>query len=364
MILTYNVKHGRDFSAELKKARRVANFAIKTKSNTSKDVKQFGLKSAISNQILRKYRRKGIKKATSVKLTVPSQAIKEKGDTICIKCLGLQLDSSYILAHQKIRQIEIGPTYAHVSVMIKDPETKPAERFIGVDCNTTGHVAVAAIPHTGKIHKLGKKAIHIHQKYKDIRKRLQKQGKYQLLRQIKSREKHIIKDLNHKMSKKLVQVATSEKSGIKFERLNGIRKNSKHHKNFRYSINSWSYYQLQKYTEYKARMCGIEVAYAAPAYTSKSCSICGTLGNRDKKKFSCPGCGHVDHADVNAAFNIGTPVRACIISHCATAPAVHIVPKVQNMSRSCRERDLHEGRTDTPHTAMDKMRLTVEPQML
>lgn len=353
MILTYNLKHGMDFSVELKKAKLVANFAIRTKSNTSKDVKQFGLKSAISNQILRKYSRKGIKKAKSVKLTVPSQAIREKGDAICIKCLDLQLDSSYIPAHHTIKQIEIGKEYAHISVEIHEQKTIPADRFIGVDCNTTGHCAVAAIPHTGKIHKLGKKAIHIHQKYKDIRKKLQKQGKYQLLRQIKSRERHIIKDLNHKISRKLIDIAISEKSGIKFERLAGIRKNKKHHKNFRYSINSWSYYQLQKFTEYKARMCGIEVAYAAPAYTSKSCSICGTLGCRDGKKFSCPACGHVDHADVNAAFNIGKPV-----SHCS------LVLRAQRLSQLHKERDLCKGSTDTPKTAMDKMRLTVEPPTL
>lgn len=358
MILTYKVKHGRVFSEELQKAKKIANYAIRTKSRTTRDVRHLGLKAIIANQILKKYGRKGTRTAKSVKITIPGQGIKfdRTTRTVHISCLDLNLDCTYMPDFDAIRQVEIGKEFAYCSVEFKEPGTKPAEKFIGVDCNTTGHVAVVAVPYTGKIHKLGKEALHIRKKYMSIRKRLQKQGKYSLLRQIRSRESNILTNLDHHISKKLVDIATSEQSGIRFEKLKGIRSNKKHHKKFRYSLNSWSYYRLQKFTEYKAKKEGIEVAYVAPAYTSKSCSRCGSLGYRDDKKFACVRCGHADHADVNAAFNIGKPV-----SHCAIVPAVRIVPRAQDMSRLDAESDAFKGSTDTPQAAIARMVQTVEP---
>ncbi|MGI0046562.1 MAG: RNA-guided endonuclease InsQ/TnpB family protein [Nitrosotalea sp.] len=361
MILTYKVKHGRNFSDELRKARQVATYAIRTKSRTSKDVRHIGLKSVIANQILRKYSRRGIKIAKSVKLTIPRVGVKFDPDTktAYISSLKLDLDCSHMPEFLKIRQVELGPEYASCSVDVQEKLTTTSEKFIGVDCNTTGHVAVAAIPHTGKVHKLGAGALHIRNKYKNIRKMLQKQGKYSMLAGIKRRESNILRNLNHKISKKLVGIAVSEQAGIRFEKLKNIRKNKKHHRSFRYSLNSWSYYQLQQFVQYKARKQGIEVSHVAPAYTSKTCSRCGSLGDRVGKKFQCVRCRHADHADVNAAFNIGKPV-----SHCAIVPQVRIVPKMQDMSRLDAESDASKGSTDTPQVAISKMRKTMEPLTL
>ena len=102
-------------------------------------------------------------------------------------------------------------------------------------------------------------------------------------------------------------------------------------RSFNYSLNSWSFYQLQLFIEYKAKLHGVEVVYIDPHYTNKKCSICGQIGNRNGKLFKC-SCGHVDNTDVNAAFNIAL--------------------KSIGIYRSIKERDLVEGNTDIPKAAL------------
>jgi putative transposase len=180
---------------------------------------------------------------------------------------------------------------------------KQVSNWIGVDRNATGHVAVAANPASGKVWKLCKSAKHVHEKYRCSRRRLQRAGKYKKAKSIRNRESRIVRDINHKISRKLVDLAEQSNSDIKLEKLAGIRKSRKHGRRFKGTLHSWSFYQLQNFLEYKARLRGIPIAYVEPRNTSKECSRCGNIGTRQGKKFTCQ-CGHVDHADANAGFNI------------------------------------------------------------
>jgi len=347
MILTYKVRHNRDFSHELQLAHKVAEFALRTRSRSSKDVKHIGLKSMIANQILRKYSKdKKLKCVRRVVLAVPNQGIHvdKENQQINIPCLKLDLNYQFRNDFKKINQIEVNKDYAFISVTIDEPLTRKVDGYIGVDRNTTGHIAVVGNPLTGKVLKLGKSAEYIHKKYKNIRRGLQKKGKYGLVKKIKHRESDIVRDLNHKISRKIVDTADKNNTGIKLEDIKQIRKHVKSRRGFRYSLNSWSYYQLEQMISYKAKLLGIPVEYIEPAYTSQNCSRCGHLGNRDKKKFKCSSCGHVDHADSNASFNIAKR-------------------QVKN-GRLNVDRDAFKGSTDTPQTAMMGTTLTVEPHAL
>jgi putative transposase len=66
----------------------------------------------------------------------------------------------------------------------------------------------------------------------------------------------------------------------------------------------WQYAAMTAAVKNKAQREGIAIAWVNPAYTSKRCSRCGLIGVRKRHSFTCPSCGHVQHADVNAAFNV------------------------------------------------------------
>lgn len=305
MIKTFKVKHNRDLSVELRKALQVSMFALKHKCTSSAQVKQFGLKSIISNQIIRKIiRNKRIKSIHNANLIIPQQGITYKNNIVRIPCLDLSIDF-FISGFLKINQIELNSEYAFISCDFPSEPTRDSTNYIGVDLNTTGHMAVAADPLAGKVWKLNKKSSFTRSKYRQIRKKLSRQKKFKVIKRLKNREQRICKDLDHKVSTFLVTLAKTQNCGLRLENLTNIRKTSKNKsKAFKASLNNWSFYQFRTMIDYKAKLLGVKVEYIDPRYTSQADSRTGHIGIRNAKTFKSVDTSTVEHADVNAAFNI------------------------------------------------------------
>jgi putative transposase len=67
-------------------------------------------------------------------------------------------------------------------------------------------------------------------------------------------------------------------------------------------------YERQRQLAYKAPKFGSELRLVRPAFTSQRCSACGLRDPESRpgcgRLFACTACGHVEHADLNAARNI------------------------------------------------------------
>ncbi len=313
-ILTYKIRHHRDYTNELSKARQVAVYVLEHKKErlTTKHVKHFGLKSAISCQIIRKYKnQKNCKGIHSVLLTVPGQGIFYNAETNMVRIQCLKHVFKLYPRHkvEKINQIEINKNYLFVACTVSSTPIQYKRRYIGVDLNATHHIAVAALPETGKVWKLGKQA-SIRKKYFKLRQRFQKDKKFRKCKELGHRERNIIYNLNHHISNKIVQEAKKNKADIAVEDLTGIRKRKVKGKGaLNRTIHSWAFYQLKEMIKYKAHLHGIEVFPVNPYMTSLNCSRCHKRGTRSKKSFVCQHCGHSDTADCNAAFNIAQRVE-------------------------------------------------------
>jgi putative transposase len=117
--------------------------------------------------------------------------------------------------------------------------------------------------------------------------------------------------LLNNISASIVNRAKEKRLRIVMENIRGIRKlyrkgNGKGNE-YRAKLNSWSFYELQRQIEYKARWEGIPVAYVAARGTSVNCSICGsrtTTYPNGRRTLHCSKCGISIDRDVNAARNI------------------------------------------------------------
>ncbi len=113
----------------------------------------------------------------------------------------------------------------------------------------------------------------------------------------------------HNVSSSIVRQAKEGGLAIAMEKLTGMRKlyqrGNGQGANYRARLNSWSYHELQRQIEYKAKWEGIKVIYVPANHTSSLCSICGSkITECAERRGWCSQCRTLMDRDVNAARNI------------------------------------------------------------
>ncbi|MDF2956360.1 MAG: Transposase [Candidatus Alkanophagales archaeon MCA70_species_2] len=149
----------------------------------------------------------------------------------------------------------------------------------------------------------GKELRRVRGHYFFLRRKLGRLKKFKAIKKMGNKEKRIVDDLLHKISREIVNRAKEENAVIVLGDLKGIRRRDKGRK-FNRKLNSFPYYRLSKFIEYKAAWEGIMVIKVNEANTSKLCSRCGSQGLRHNGRFVCPNCGIELNADYNGALNI------------------------------------------------------------
>lgn len=332
-IKCYHVKHRLDFKVQLAKAKQVADYAVQHKSTpkklTTKYVNHLGLHSTIACQILRKYGRGTIKEAKHVNLIISNsinkRKYKKKDGTIQIKTYSnMVYENGWVTVKplklkfrwnpgktfRKIHQLEIDETKFMIAVSF--PESKVDQEYQGVlgidlNCGMGRSVVNCANLNTRELLNLGKQG-------PNLRKFHFKKRKVHPKKMKGNKEQRRMRDLDHKISRTVVNYALKHKLKIVMENLKGLRKSVTKKKglprNVNRFVNSWSFYRLQTFIEYKAKELGIPFEKINPQYTSQECSYCSVIGKRNGDTFVCTNkkCqvrNKKRHADINAAFNIG-----------------------------------------------------------
>ena len=151
-------------------------------------------------------------------------------------------------------------------------------------------------------------------KFLSLRTRLQSNGSEsarQLLRKVSGKECRRVEHFNHEVSKAIVLEAIDQGADtIVLEDLTHIRSHIKAGKRVRPRLHRWAFRQLQTFIQYKAEAAGLRVLSVDPAYSSKTCSECDSLGTRRKHRFSCSSCGRLAHSDRNAAVNLAKRIES------------------------------------------------------
>lgn len=204
--------------------------------------------------------------------------------------------------------------YLCIPMQTASPEIVNREDFktiVGIDRGLNFIVATA--DSEGKsFFKSGHAVMQKRHQFADLRKRLQEhntRGSKRKIRAIGQRENRWMTDVNHRISKALVDhygpntlFVLENLTGVTFEEDN-LRGSSRTRQDKR----TWAFYQLEQFLSYKAEAIGSKVITVSPKYTSQRCPHCGIIDkaqrHHEDHEYRC-ACGYRTNDDRIGALNL------------------------------------------------------------
>jgi len=193
-----------------------------------------------------------------------------------IEILNKIVKSDAKLGSLKLCKSKKGIWYALISVSMEVPDASEVKGWIGVD-RGQNNIAVAALPKGfGKFWK-GGEVKSLRRQFQRTRKKLQEAKQLKEVKRLEQRERRIMTQINHVISKQLVQFACDYEMGLRFEDLFGCRQTMKQKKKSKSDAaknrDTWSFYQLETMARYKAIRAGVPVESVPAPYTSNTNSL-------------------------------------------------------------------------------------------
>ena len=205
-----------------------------------------------------------------------------------------------------------GKYYLHIPVTYEIEESNISDicNVVGIDRGINFVVATYDSKHNSGFVS-GKAIKQKRANYSKLRKELQMRHTPSSRRRLKAigqRENRWMQDINHQVSKALVENNPKHTLFV-LEDLSGIRNATERVKTKdRYVSVSWSFYDLEQKLIYKAKQNQSSVIKVDPRYTSQCCPCCGHVekSNRNKKihLFTCKKCGYKSNDDRIGAMNL------------------------------------------------------------
>ena len=230
-------------------------------------------------------------------------------------CFEEYFDGSWSFGTGKIVSL-LGEWYFHIPVTkTTDKELTPdnVKHVVGLDRGL--RFIVTGYDEGGNTTFIsGKDVMAKRDRFQKVRDELQAKGTKsakRALKRISGRENRWISDVNHQISKTLVDrygsgtlFAVEDLAGVSFSEENLSNRTKKQRKDLR----TWSFYQLEQFLTYKAEAVGSEVLEVKPDYTSQRCPKCGRIlkANRHHEihEYICDCCGYRSNDDRVGAMNI------------------------------------------------------------